>query len=1336
MKNIFKSYLKLFTKTWVETLGTVLFLAVFTMIVMGMLAIPLQLSLKANGVKNATNTWDSQMQNKFNYNANFLDKVLYKGESYKIKYEDKDIEITEDYSKIDENGWFTKKAHQTIQDYTDNWIRFTESKSENPFTDDEKKDLVLEFESQIISEYAYYSTRSGMNYEYQIQVDPNKAEEQNGETQRREENKLYELDDEGVLSIAFKDIFRPEIHQELEEYNASRNVQGYIANKVLAFISSKESDFRFNMFQKLFTKYNKDGTNFSYQIQGYNSRLSSQIDANLNNLVIDKALKKDLQKVTKDTNEIEAFVNDEFLIQNDLKLGDMFYLNFPIRGNKNAIFNFKIIGIANKYSALTPDNSNILDSSKNYCQIYVDKSFFDSDILYANNFLGENYNLPSNSTMDQDRMIKNSKYDINSYFVSDATKGFTGMINAGTTVFKNMSKFNQIDNLTNLTIMTYIFSVIGGILFVLAFFFITFVLKKEINATRKQLGVFKSLGYKTKDLTWVFAVKTFITMFVAITIGYFLSIPFQIKAATEVYQNIVIFDYQQVYTNPWFLVVLIIGIPFIFSIVSYLVIYRYLNEGALDLMNSGPKQKKYKLLLLFIYIFIPITLIYVGINKLVLKWLKKKGIGFTYRMQETFINFGKGKFILIMILIGFSSFLFTLQMRALPIINNMINGAFNIFTDKTNHYYNYWRQSRLSYRDKIRIDPSSKTPTINYIDYAQYGDVNNYTKSQGLKDFNKYQEISDLFTKISDIRKFILTNNTYKIPDEYKKMMPLVFNTFSLIYPFSEIDNLDNNILEVLNDLININNPNSQADLKTKLKNWIAQDNLYNVKNYEQTKTKVTNAIKLSDVAKYICVSSETEYEDCNNVEAYRQNIYKNYLGGSGNFIENNENENIWNNINENNNEQSEVSNVDKFMSNILKTWLFEFATKNFNATDGTNDQFIASNGILYNSNTDLLALIISGFATDYHDIDIDNTNIVAIDFSNKYGNPKTILNLSGIKENQIEEIKDSSNDYVNVFVSQRIARILKLSVNQNFKLQVGRNGEMVIDAKIAGVLKADNMSQKILIDYNVLMDKLGDKFLPKDELFFNQKYSINPSLEGNFDIKNLQSSQLNIANKLTTTTVLTSFGKGAKEWLGPSLDIYYKNLDELLKYANVPISDSIKDILKIVQNYTKDADPKMVYALNASSTDLTLVVIPILKSAINAIMQEMSNTMLMYILIDIFLLVILLIVIMNIVVTDAINIITIMRSMGYKDRQVNWMVMGRYLTGALVAFLGAYAMSWVVWLVIKYVIWIKLQVLIAMPILYYIPLVSFVAVGGIMFIGWLAAMRQIKKQPLTYLVD
>lgn len=56
-------------------------------------------------------------------------------------------------------------------------------------------------------------------------------------------------------------------------------------------------------------------------------------------------------------------------------------------------------------------------------------------------------------------------------------------------------------SLNNLKIQVMIYLILGVVVLVLAFIFINFSIRKELNETRKQIGIFKSFGYKIAELS-------------------------------------------------------------------------------------------------------------------------------------------------------------------------------------------------------------------------------------------------------------------------------------------------------------------------------------------------------------------------------------------------------------------------------------------------------------------------------------------------------------------------------------------------------------------------------------------------------------------------------------------------------------------------------------------------------------------------------------------------------------------------------------------------------------------------------------------------------------------
>ncbi|MBY7704435.1 hypothetical protein JIY74_29835 [Vibrio harveyi] len=81
-------------------------------------------------------------------------------------------------------------------------------------------------------------------------------------------------------------------------------------------------------------------------------------------------------------------------------------------------------------------------------------------------------------------------------------------------------------------------------------------------------------------------------------------------------------------------------------------------------------------------------------------------------------------------------------------------------------------------------------------------------------------------------------------------------------------------------------------------------------------------------------------------------------------------------------------------------------------------------------------------------------------------------------------------------------------------------------------------------------------------------------------------------------------------------------------------------------------------------------------KQGIEKVLKIIYRIMAIFIVLTTFLLVIILVVIMNIVVGESKKTILVLRAIGYKDFEVNWIVMGSYVIGAIISFILAYSLS------------------------------------------------------------
>lgn len=1284
MKQISKSYLKLFIKSWVETLGMILFLLIFTMVIMGMLATPLQLSIRALEVRNRTNIWDKQMQSNFAISDNFANQIIFEGDEYTINYG----------TVVDafEGGWFTSETREQIDRYARHLVSLVGlNEGDAAF-----EQSLLENRAGAIRGLLLFARNNGDDNYFQFWL-----------------NNLGENIE--TINIRVGDVFHPEMQALFLEENVRNNVNWFISNRILHLISENEPDFNFNIFQRFQSFIQTSTQSFNYILESADALFSSENDANLNNLIVHSGPQElnpiDLVEFSN-SGIIEGYINDLFKQSHNVEVGDVIDVPLPATSQGqsiNAIVRVRIVGIAEKYSTLAPLNSSIFQSMENFAQIFVHSSFFTSEILYEH-LLPQNFVFSGSTvTNQQERFIANSLENINDFFIPSNLNDNFAIHNIGTLIWRGVSDHFRISTLTNLTIITWIFSIMGGILFILAFFFIIFVLKKEINSTRRQLGVFKSLGYTTKELTWIFSLKTFITMFFGIALGYLFSIPFQINAATQMYSNMVIFSFQTVYSNWVFLSILLIVIPLFLSLISYLIIFKFLNEGALTLLSSGPKEKNRKWAIIIFYVVFPFALPFVLLNSLLIKMFKRRNIGFYYRMQNSFINIGRGKYLLVMALIGFSSFLFTLQLRASPVMMGVINGAFNMFDPNLNHMYNFSSISQVTADDKLRISRTSNLPEINYIDTSAYESVEEFIQNQGHNYFLHFDEINQFMSRLIEVREelAVVLENTPNL-EMLQSMAPFGLNVISLLYPLDEIDNLNvNTVIEWLFTIILFETSPTSPIILEQMQNG---HNIYNLVNSNEN---YNSAIWLSDIGRYLCISTQPLSNSCSDLEQFQQNL----IEGTENLI-------IPPPV-EDPQENGDDISLENLIHNILSTWMLEFMIRDF-----TRDQFIATNSVLFNKNTDLLTHELNYFIRDNNQVDIDSSTITLFDATGAFGNPRNAYNFSTISDEQIAALQDETEE-LPVIISGRLARILDIDIGDTFNMMIGTQGMIEQEAIVIGINSNDNMSQTTYADYQNFMKRNAEIYL-QETFHFTNLYSQDLSFEGEFDITQLQNISTMFTNHVSSTSLTTTVGESATNWLGPVLDIYMRNLSSFFP-PNSPFS-GFASFLE--DNILRDWDTNLNYFIDANVLGGNIVVLPILRGAVNIMMDSFQNNLLMYIGINILLMVILLVVIMNIIVNDTVNVILIMRSLGYTNKKINWMVMGRYIIGSMLVFIFAYLASVLTWAIIGQIVWNQFNMLLIIPVVPWLPIVSMLAIGVILLAGWLAAMNQIKKRPLTYLVS
>ncbi|WP_338984725.1 ABC transporter permease [Spiroplasma endosymbiont of Diplazon laetatorius] len=1235
MKNIFKSYMKAFIKAWVETLGTIVFLMIFTMLIFGMLSTPLQLSFKASSIKKETNFWQEQWQGGGKLEEEFLYSYIWEDKDFKFNYESMDLKFAGP-----QGSWITPETKSIVNQYVDDILE--DQKTQENIEELKKQETI----SAVKNLLWFYE-----NYGDKVKT------------------KFFATEQNDNVELEVGNIFTKEAMDEINNKETfsftNRSVKNYIVYSILDQIEiESKGAFKYEKFMNANIKMKKSNTSsehFVYNISNATS-LSGDDNLNINNVILQKG------RMPLKNNEI--IVSDSYAKNQNKKIGDKVLLGVdtPYEGSSDLkTGEFTIVGIGLKYSTLTPIGfSSFTDSIKDYGQIFVSDTFFsdEKDNLYEELLQTDYFKVEASTGFQFDKRTEvfisknDNNYKLNEIFSNLSLESYEQqntknnqkltIMTPGTTMFREPKAHSVIDKLTSLYIITWIYVVIGSILFTLGFMFILFVLKKEINNTRKQLGVFKSLGYTTKELTWVFSLKTFLTMIIGIGIGYLLSFPFQIDSATKQFNSFVVFDYQTIYASPLFLTVLILIVPLLFAGLSYLIIFKFLNEGALSLLTVGPKKSKVDGLVLILKIIFFPALIYSLINWITLTILRKRNKGFTFRMQHAFVSAGKGKFALIMGLFVFSSFLFTLQLRAMPVIKNMIEGGYNIYTKEVNHTYDLSKVIPLKSKDKIVKDVTKEDYGISFtnIDIENSQTVENYIKKAAQEEGSKYQTTVNL-TKVLDAASIVRDKWIELNPNaSSNEIMENSFKAYSLLI--------------------------EKAPLNKELT------------TLRQVTPENMGGIFLNDFGKMACISPfgaglgvvNPYLGSCSDTEEFKSYLLKLLSAMSGE-----------NNLKAGN--QNFFPPSSHFFS-LLST--FAKMKENVNS-------FISVNDIIFNGKKESLQTFLSYHIENNSEVDIDHSVIKLIDTTNEYGGDvRSVVNLDSVNEAQLNQLREINPDSVNAIISYRLSKVLNKNIGDTFDIVVGKNIPLTI--KVAAINENDTLMQDIYADYETVITKVNGSFNEKN-LMFNTLVSTKYASEGTVDLANPAAS-------------INSF-------------IYSRDTYTIASSKNTKWLDSI-----VTPSIMNPESPKATnFFMNSQ-----VITLPILKSVIDQVLGKMTSAMLMYILIDVVLLIILLIVIMNIIITDSINVITIMRSLGYTNGQINWMVMGKYVSGAAISYIFAFIASVGVWKFIQSFVWSKFTVLIALPSLPWIPFVSALILGAILYIGWMAAMLQIKKRPLTLLVS
>ncbi len=538
-------------------------------------------------------------------------------------------------------------------------------------------------------------------------------------------------------------------------------------------------------------------------------------------------LEKNNTKIPTKNNDI--LVNEQFANNNNWKIGDKIQLfgnNFSSNNlssqeaKKLSTMQFTITGFAISLSTSHSDSIyNTLDSSNySFGNIYFTYNEYNKikHIIYNEMLNEKNIFDYTNDKMSWCDKNKNtllefyfSRYSLLSNIDSEYND-ITQNIYTNNYILNN-DFTNNFQTWKNTIIYSSISSEKGKIIIDIAIFFcvglfstifINLTIKRDINNSKKELGIFKAMGYKTNELAWIYTYKVLISFFISAIIGYLISIPLQIKKfdAYVVKQRLLltVSNYNH---NILFLIIMMIFIPIFFGIfVTFLMNLFNLKLTPIQLIYDTDKAK---------------NLWISNVKKKIIKKEKSKLIN----LKSSFTIQNIWKWLLI-------SLIFSISLTTVIINISSNNGIRKYYINIYSQYYSSKINSEYSINNISNYNIKKDNIDGNNYFITNY-DINNNDYND-LKSFD-VKDINDINVK-NDINKSIHEWHNY--PKENPNVNPI--NNINIkIYPYVRISDLWTYIQQSKNykNLTELINQLSYIKYNSKTDTIICLNNLVNSMN-------------------------------------------------------------------------------------------------------------------------------------------------------------------------------------------------------------------------------------------------------------------------------------------------------------------------------------------------------------------------------------------------------------------------------------------------------------------------------------------------------------------------
>lgn len=537
----------------------------------------------------------------------------------------------------------------------------------------------------------------------------------------------------------------------------------------------------------------------------------SFIDKNEKNNINQVMLENKKSKMPKYNNEI--LVNKLFAKRNNLKIGQTINLfTYGLSNLKNEDYKkyekytYKISGFGINLSNFITNVGGSFETDENTYKNFTNAYFTyeeykkiseeiqkDYEIIKNPNEKPKkeeeigtyNFKFVQNNSYD-DQILLNNKIDLN-YLKEKMNKD--GLLSK--TNFDNTYKLYINSLIYNFYRQSIIKIITTGVVLIfsisLAIIFINFVIKKDITVSQKTIGIFKSMGYKNNELSWVYSIKTLIILVLTLIFGLILSIPLQIYFNKGINNNYSFMNLSEINYVYWFIIAIFTLIPCLLTIISFFLNLYYLKQPINKLLSGHNVPKNLWLLKISSILF--------------------KKVSFSFRLQLSYIIQSLQKWSIIVLVWSFGVTIIIIQFtlsksltsnllnltlkqeynfnNVKSIINTKINDNLTItkyknlikipdfYKEKNPDFYNpvplIMKDGKINPKIEKSIDRWEKDDIFSHLDYIK----NPYLKlnDKTIEQINKIPFLGEIFKNIKNyinkdtiisLNKFINDNLNYK----------------------------------------------------------------------------------------------------------------------------------------------------------------------------------------------------------------------------------------------------------------------------------------------------------------------------------------------------------------------------------------------------------------------------------------------------------------------------------------------------------------------------------------------------------------------------------------------